>query len=270
MEARAGQPIPADRRDEIMRGALDQLVVYTLLSQESKNRGIKVEEAEIDAKMQQLAAQFPTQDAFDKALKERGMTLDSLRKDARVDLSVTKLMDAETAGAARRRAISEAKEFYDKNPDRFKQDESVRASHILIRVDREGGRRHAEEGARRDRRGPEAGDGGRRLRQARAGALAGRQRRAGRRPQLLRAGTDGAGVRQGRVRAEAGPDERRGARRSSATTSSRSSTTSRRGPCRSRRPAARSSSSSTQQQKQQHADAFIAGLKKKSKIEVLI
>ena len=36
IEKRAGQPIPPDRRDEIMRGALDQLVVYTLLSQESK------------------------------------------------------------------------------------------------------------------------------------------------------------------------------------------------------------------------------------------
>ena len=106
MEARAGQPIPPDRRDEIMRGAIDQLVVYTLLSQESRNRGIKIEDAEIDAKMAQLKAQFPTQEAFDKALKERGMTVESLRKDARVDLSVTKLMDAETAalpGAERSR-----------------------------------------------------------------------------------------------------------------------------------------------------------------------
>src|SRR5262249_11530489 len=39
IESRAGQPIPPDRRDEILRGALDQLVVYTLLSQESKARG---------------------------------------------------------------------------------------------------------------------------------------------------------------------------------------------------------------------------------------
>ena len=134
MEGRAGQPIPPDRRDEILRGAIDQLVVYTLLSQESRHRGIKVADAEIDAKMGQLKSQFPTQDAFDKALKERGMTLDSLRKDARVDLSVTKLMEAETAALPGPSDL-EAKDFYEKNPDRFKQDESVRASHILIRVD---------------------------------------------------------------------------------------------------------------------------------------
>jgi peptidyl-prolyl cis-trans isomerase C len=134
MEARAGQPIPPDRRDEIMRGAIDQLVVYTLLSQESQKRGIKVEDAEIDAKMAELKKQFPTQDAFDKALKERGMTLESLRKDARVDLSVTKLIEAETAALPGPSDL-EAKDFYDKNPQRFKQEESVRASHILVRVD---------------------------------------------------------------------------------------------------------------------------------------
>jgi peptidyl-prolyl cis-trans isomerase C len=134
MEARAGQKIPPDRRDEIMRGAIDQLVVYTLLSQESQKRGIKVEDAEIDAKMAELKKQFPTQDAFDKALKERGMTLDSLRKDARVDLSVTKLIDAETAALPGPSDL-DAKAFYEKNPDKFKQEESVRASHILVRVD---------------------------------------------------------------------------------------------------------------------------------------
>ena len=134
MESRAGQPIPADRRDEIMRGALDQLITYTLLSQESKTRGIKVDATEIDAKMAQLKGQFPTPDAFDKALKARGMTVESLRKDAQVDLSVTKLMDAEVATIPGP-SDAEAKEFYDKNPDRFKEDEQVRASHILIRVD---------------------------------------------------------------------------------------------------------------------------------------
>jgi peptidyl-prolyl cis-trans isomerase C len=134
IEGRAGQPIPPDRRDEIMRGALDQLITYHLLSQESKSRGLKIEDAEIDAKMAQLKGQFPTQDAFEKALKDRGMTLESLRQDARVDLSVTKLMDAEVATLPGP-SDAEAKEFYAKNPDRFKEDESVRASHILIRVD---------------------------------------------------------------------------------------------------------------------------------------
>ena len=134
IETRAGQPIPPDRRDEILRGALDQLLIYTLLSQESKSRGIKIDESEIDAKMQQLRSQFQTQEAFDKAMKERGMTLDKLRRDAKVDLSVTKLMDAEVSTVPGPSDL-ETKEFYEKNPNQFKQDEQVRASHILVRVD---------------------------------------------------------------------------------------------------------------------------------------
>jgi peptidyl-prolyl cis-trans isomerase C len=134
IEARAGQPMPPDRRDEIMRGALDQLVIYTLLSQESKARQIKIDDTEIDQKVQQLRSQFPTQQAFDEALKQRGLTLDSLKHDARVDLSVTKLMDAEMSTEASV-TDQEAKDFYAKNPDKFQQPETVRASHILVRVD---------------------------------------------------------------------------------------------------------------------------------------
>jgi len=134
LEQRAGQKIPTERRDEILRGALDQLVVYTLLSQESKNRGIKVDEPEIDQKVQQLRSKFKTQEEFTKALTDRGMTIDSLKHDAKVDLSVTKLMDAEMS-TEQAPSDAEAKSFYDKNPERFKQGEKVRASHILIKVD---------------------------------------------------------------------------------------------------------------------------------------
>lgn len=134
IEGRAGQPIPADHRDEVLRGALDQLVVYTLLAQESKTRGIKVDDADVNQKMQELRSQFPTAEAFNKALSDRGMTEDSLRHDALVDLTVTKLMDAEVATTPGP-SDAEIKDFYDKNPDKFKQDEQVRASHILIHVD---------------------------------------------------------------------------------------------------------------------------------------
>lgn len=134
IEARAGQPIPAERRDEIVRGALDQLITYTLLAQESKARGIKIDDGEIEAKMAELKKQFPTQEAFDKALKDRGMTVESLRKDARVDLSVNKLMDTEVSTLPGP-SDADAKGFYEKNPDKFQEQESVRASHILIRVD---------------------------------------------------------------------------------------------------------------------------------------
>jgi peptidyl-prolyl cis-trans isomerase C len=134
MEMQAGQQIPPDRRDEILRNALDQLIVYRLLSQESKARGLKVEETDVDAKVKEVRDRFQTQAAFEAALKQRGMTVDDLKKEARADLVVSKLVDAEVATVPGP-SDAEAKDFYAKNPDRFKQDESIRASHILIRVD---------------------------------------------------------------------------------------------------------------------------------------
>jgi peptidyl-prolyl cis-trans isomerase C len=134
MEQQAGQLVPVAQRDEIYRGAIDRLIVYTLLKQEGRTRGIKIDDAEIDAKMDELKKQFPTKEAFDKALKDRNMTLDGLRSDTRTDLSVNKVVDlavAQVPGPS----DADAKDFYDKNPDKFKEDEQVRASHILVRVD---------------------------------------------------------------------------------------------------------------------------------------
>jgi peptidyl-prolyl cis-trans isomerase C len=44
------------------------------------------------------------------------------------------MMDAEVANQAAP-TDAQVREFYDKNPDKFKQDEQARASHILFRVD---------------------------------------------------------------------------------------------------------------------------------------
>jgi peptidyl-prolyl cis-trans isomerase C len=134
MEGRAGQPVPPDRRNEIYRGALDQLIVYTILKQESRSKGVKVDDAEIDQKVQEVRGQFPTQEAFEKALKDRGMTVDSLKSDAHTELSVNRVMETAVANIPGP-TDAEAKDFYAKNPDKFKQDEQVRASHILVRVD---------------------------------------------------------------------------------------------------------------------------------------
>ena len=126
-------PIPADRRDEILRGALDQLITYTALVQEAKARNISATDAEVDGRLKEMQAQFPTEDAFKKALADRNMTLQRLKDDTRIDTVIGKLLDAETANGP---AVgdAEAREFYDKNPDKFRQEEAVRASHILIKV----------------------------------------------------------------------------------------------------------------------------------------
>jgi peptidyl-prolyl cis-trans isomerase C len=134
-EMQAGQPVPKERRDEIYRAIVDQLVTYTALVQETRARGVEVSDGEAkevsDARIAELRKQIPDEAAFTKALAERNMTLDRLRADIRKDLAINKMMEAELAGAP---AVTDAdvREFYDKNPDEFT---GVRASHILIKPD---------------------------------------------------------------------------------------------------------------------------------------
>jgi peptidyl-prolyl cis-trans isomerase C len=133
MEVSANQPVPAERRDEIFRRALDQLVTYTVLTQETRARKISVTDAEVEENLKQMRSQFPNEEAFKKALAARGMTVEKLKSDAKVDMSISKMMDAEVASQSAP-TDAQIREFYDKNPDKFKQDEAVRASHILFKV----------------------------------------------------------------------------------------------------------------------------------------
>lgn len=127
-------PIPAERRDEVLRGALDRLITYTVLQQEAKARNITVPDTDVDERVNQMRSQFPKEEEFKNALESRGMSIERLRNDARIDMVITRMLDAEVATAAPA-TDEEVREFYEKNPDKFKQDEAVRASHILILAD---------------------------------------------------------------------------------------------------------------------------------------
>jgi peptidyl-prolyl cis-trans isomerase C len=133
LEARAGGQVPPERRDEIVRGLLDQLVTYHVLAQEAHKRNLDATDQEVQERVAEVRKQFPNEQAFSAALKQRGMDPKQFEKDTRNDITVNKLMQAEAATAT---LVGEpdAKEFYDKNPDKFKQPEQVRASHIFKRV----------------------------------------------------------------------------------------------------------------------------------------
>lgn len=133
LEGRAGAPVPPERRDEVFRQVLDQLVAFHLLTQESRARKLTVPDAQIDAQLAQLRQQFPTETEFAAALKGRGMTIEQIRNDARSNLLVSQMMEKEI-GSTISIDAKEISDFYEGNRERFKQDETVRASHILIRA----------------------------------------------------------------------------------------------------------------------------------------
>ena len=130
---RANGPVPGEQRDRILRGVLDQLIGHRLLVQEARARNVTVPESEVDARLAQIRAQFPSEAAFEQTLAERKLTVDQVKTDARQDMAISRMIDEEVAT---RIVVTpeEVTDFYAKNADQFKQRDSVRASHILIGV----------------------------------------------------------------------------------------------------------------------------------------
>ena len=133
LEARAGGPVPAEQRDQVVRGVLDQLIGYKVLVQETRTRKVNVPDADVDARIGQIRGQFPSEAEFTQMLAQRNLTLEQVKSDARQDMAIAKLIEDEIASKVAVKP-EQVTDFYPKNPDQFKQGESVRASHILISV----------------------------------------------------------------------------------------------------------------------------------------
>ena len=237
VEQRAGGAVPPEKRDELYRGVLEDLVAYRLLKQEVKQRQMTVSDAEVDARIAAFKQQAGSEANFKEMLQAQQVTEAKLRDDARSDLLVNKLLEQEVNQKMLVKP-SDIATFYEKNPDRFQQGESMRASHILVIVPAERGRAGARgaEGARRS--GAQGRQGRPGLREARAAVLAGLQRAARRRP---RASSPRARWCRPSMRRPSRSRRARSAtwsRRSSATTSSRPPRSGRRVSSRSsKRPA---------------------------------
>ena len=113
--------------------ALDSLIDFELLYQESQARGVVISDAAVDQDIARTKSHFSDTRSFDAALKAKGMTEDSLRRDTRKTMAVSQLLEGSVFKDAQ---VSDEpiKQFYERNKDEFKHPPQTRASHILIRV----------------------------------------------------------------------------------------------------------------------------------------
>ncbi len=132
-KAKSNNPIT----DEMMKNArtaiLNKLIDAELLYQAGLKLGVKDLDKKVDEQFTQKKKQFASPEAYDKALKETSLTEKDLKLLVRKDIVINNLLSKEVADKV---TVSDAemKKFYDENKDKFKTEESVRASHILIGV----------------------------------------------------------------------------------------------------------------------------------------
>jgi peptidyl-prolyl cis-trans isomerase C len=120
------------RRPQIYRNVVDGMVMERLVQKRAQK--MEVADKEIDQSLKELKAHFPSEAEMEAALKAHGETLAAVKDSIRSSLKEQKWLDSQIAGKADV-SDADAHGFYDKNTGSFKQPESVRASHILIRVE---------------------------------------------------------------------------------------------------------------------------------------
>ncbi len=129
----AGHKLTEQQLAEVKKNVLDNLIARELLYQESKKKGITIDNATIDKQIADLKKKFPSEKAFEDTLKKMHLTKESLRNQVKEGMAIQELVDKEFV---KKTVVTdtEAKKYYDKHPDLFKQPEKIRARHILIKV----------------------------------------------------------------------------------------------------------------------------------------
>jgi peptidyl-prolyl cis-trans isomerase C len=132
--SRSGRSLRESQLPDIKNRVLETLINRELLYQESQNKGIKVEDAEVNQQVDVLKKRFPNEDEFKAALLEMKVSEVELKSQIRKGMAIQQFVDKDLVQDVKV-SETEVKDFYKNNPDMFKQAEQVKASHILIKVD---------------------------------------------------------------------------------------------------------------------------------------
>ncbi|MDQ3785380.1 MAG: peptidylprolyl isomerase, partial [Actinomycetota bacterium] len=106
---------------------LARLVRRAVLVPVAEQMGIGVSDEEIDRQLEQVKAQLPSEEAFDKALEERGFTLDEVKTLFHDQLLEQKLQQKVTADSGPTR--ERLREEYEADPTAF---DETHYQHILV------------------------------------------------------------------------------------------------------------------------------------------
>ena len=117
------------QREEIARVLLDQLIEQRLIMQEARRRNATAGEAQIDAALEEIRRNFPSEAEFQRALQQRALTVQDLRARLRTTLTVQNLQRQVSTATV---SEEEIRRYYEAHRKEFDRPEQVRVRHILV------------------------------------------------------------------------------------------------------------------------------------------
>ncbi len=126
--------LTAEQKLDGYRQILDELIMDKLVAKAAS--GIEVTDAEVNAEIDKLKKQFPSEEAFKEQLAQAGQTPEKLATAMKSMLQQQRWMQSQIKDQDQV-ADTDAKSFYDSNKEEFENPETVKASHILFMVDKD-------------------------------------------------------------------------------------------------------------------------------------
>lgn len=111
---------------------LDGIIREELIDQEMNKKSLTVTDEEVTAEVAALKASYPSEDQFNMALMQAGMTEEDLSRQMRDQVKLKKLLADKV-----KVTDEEVKEIFEQNKESFATPEQVRASHILVETKEE-------------------------------------------------------------------------------------------------------------------------------------
>ncbi|MFW5967501.1 MAG: peptidylprolyl isomerase, partial [Persicimonas sp.] len=127
-----GGQMPPQAVDMMKKRTVDRLIDEHLIDKRLEKADIEIDSEEVDKEFESFKERFPNEQAFESFLDRSGVSMDEMRDNVRKDLQLRELLSEEYGVEV---TDEEAKEYYEDNPERFEEDEQVRARHILIKTE---------------------------------------------------------------------------------------------------------------------------------------
>jgi len=108
---------------------VNELIVKSLIEQEIEKRNIKITKEDTDNELKSIIDKVGSKEKFNEILKQNGISSAQFKKDLMDEVKMKKLVSMLSAVQV---SEADAKKFYKENSGKFKYQDKVRASHILI------------------------------------------------------------------------------------------------------------------------------------------
>lgn len=124
-------------RPKMRNKAIENLINKLLLFHEADRKKIQPSPDEINTELNSIISRFPSPEAFQQQLTKMGITKDKVLKDIEQQLKISILLKESLADLKTTITDGEITEFYQGNPENFRAQEQVRASHVLLKINPE-------------------------------------------------------------------------------------------------------------------------------------